>query len=46
MSYIELINSLDESFEIKIPEEQYAKLTSVNEFTEQILELKGIKKSK
>lgn len=46
MSYIELINSLDESFEIKIPEEQYAKLTSVNEFTEQILILKGIKKTK
>ena len=46
MSYIELINSIDESFSIKIPEELYAKLTSVNEFTEAILNLKGVKKSK
>ena len=29
-----------------IPEELYAKLTSVNEFTEEILILKGVKKSK
>ena len=46
MSYIELINSIDESFGIKIPEELYAKLTSVNEFTEAVLNLKGVKKSK
>ena len=46
MSYIELINSLDQEFGTKIPEELYAKLTSVNEFTEEILILKGVKKSK
>ena len=46
MSYIELINSLDQEFETKIPEELYAKLTSVDEFTEEILVLKGVKKSK
>lgn len=46
MSYIELISALDNEFGIKIPEELYAKLTSVNEFTEQVLILKGVKKSK
>lgn len=46
MSYIELISSLDQEFGTKIPEELYAKLTSVNEFTEEILKLKGVKKSK
>ena len=46
MSYIELINSLDQEFGTKIPEELYAKLTSVNEFTEEILKLKGVKKTK
>ena len=46
MSYIELIASLDQEFGVKIPEELYAKLTSVNEFTEEILILKGVKKSK
>ena len=46
MSYIELIASLDEHFGTKIPEELYAKLTSVNEFTEEILKLKGVKKTK
>lgn len=46
MSYIELIGALDQEFETKIPEELYAKLTSVNEFTEEILILKGVKKNK
>lgn len=46
MSYIELISALDNEFGIKIPEESYAKLTSVNDFTEQVLILKGVKKSK
>lgn len=46
MSYIELIGALDNEFQIKIPEELYAKLTSVNEFTEQVLILKGVKKNK
>ena len=46
MSYIELINYLDQEFQIKIPEELYAKLTSVNEFTEAILGLLGVKKTK
>lgn len=46
MSYIELINYIDQEFGIKIPEELYAKLTSVNEFAEQVLILKGVKKSK
>ena len=46
MSYIELVNYLDQEFQVKIPEELYAKLTSVNEFTEEILVLLGVKKTK
>lgn len=46
MSYIELIGAIDNEFGIKIPEELYAKLTSVNEFTEEVLILKEVKKSK
>ena len=46
MSYIELINYIDQEFGIEIPEELYAKLTSVNEFAEEVLILKGVKKSK
>lgn len=46
MSYVELIGTLNKEFNIQIPEEKYALLTSVNEFTEEILSLKGIQKIK
>ena len=46
MSYVELINTINKDFGVEIPEEKYALLTSVNEFSEEILALKGVKKDK
>ena len=46
MSYIELITSINEQFGIEIPEEKYAVLATVNDFTECILELTGVQKKK
>ncbi len=46
MSYVELINTVNKEFEVEIPEEKYALLTCVNDFTEEILSLKGIQKNK
>lgn len=46
MSYVELINTVNKEFEVEIPEEKYALLTNVNDFTEEILSLKGIQKNK
>lgn len=40
MSYVELINTINEEFEIDIPEEKYAKLVSVNDFAYEVLLLK------
>ncbi len=46
MSYIELIGEIDKQFGITIPQEKYAVLTNVNDFVEQILILKDVKKTK
>ena len=46
MSYVELINTINNDFNVTIPEEKYALLTSVNDFTEEILSLKGKQKDK
>lgn len=46
MSYIELMNEINKHFGVEIPQEKYALLTSVNEFTEEILVLKQVKKTK
>ncbi|MCR5333010.1 MAG: AMP-binding protein [Bacilli bacterium] len=45
MSYIELITTVNKEFEVEIPEEKYALLVCINDFAEEILSLKGIKKS-
>ena len=46
MSYIELIGEIDKTFGITIPQEKYSILTNVNDFVEEILTLKGVKKIK
>lgn len=46
MSYIELINEVNKHFSVEIPQEKYSLLTSVNEFAEEILVLKQVKKTK
>ena len=46
MSYIELITTINKEFEVEIPEEKYALLVCINDFAEEILSLKGIKKVK
>ena len=46
MSYIELIGEIDKEFGITIPQEKYSVLTCVNEFVEEILILKDVKKTK
>lgn len=46
MSYIELVNEINKHFGVEIPQEKYALLTSVNEFTEEILVIKQVKKTK
>ena len=40
MNYVELVQELDRTFGIEIPEEQYGKLTCVNDFVEEIARLK------
>ena len=40
MNYVELVQELDHLFGIEIPEEQYGKLTCVNDFVEEIARLK------
>lgn len=40
MSYVELINTIDTEFEVKIPEDKYAKLVCVNDFAYEVLLLK------
>ena len=39
MSYVELITTVQEKFDVVIPEEQYGQLTSVNDFTEEVAKL-------
>ena len=46
MSYVELITTINREMGVEIPEDKYALLVSVNDFTEEILSLKGIKKIK
>ena len=46
MSYVELIQYIDANFDVKIPEEKYGVLTSINEFTEEIIRLKLEKEKK
>ena len=46
MSYVELITTINSEFQVEIPEDKYAVLTCVNDFTEEILTLKGVKKIK
>ena len=40
MNYVELVQEIDRYFKIEIPEEQYGKLTCVNDFVEEIAHLR------
>ena len=40
MSYVELITTLQDQFDVVIPEEKYGQLATVNDFTEEIVKLK------
>ena len=40
MNYVELVQEIDRVFDIEVPEEQYGKLTCVNDFVEEIARLK------
>lgn len=44
MSYVELITTVQDQFEVIIPETSYGKLTCVNDFVEEIVSLKNKKK--
>ena len=44
MSYVELITTVQEEFDVIIPETSYGKLTCVNDFVEEIVKLKSAKK--
>ena len=46
MSYVELITTINREMNVEIPEDKYALLVCVNDFTEEILSLKGVKKIK
>ena len=39
MNYVELVQEIDRVFDIEVPEEQYGKLTCVNDFVEEIARL-------
>ena len=39
MNYVELVQEVDRYFDIEVPEEQYGKLTCVNDFVEEIARL-------
>ncbi len=43
MSYVELITTVQDEFGIEIPEDLYGKLTSVNDFTEEVAKLRAKK---
>ena len=43
MSYVELIATVQEQFDVTIPEELYGQLTCVNDFTEEVAKLKKAK---
>ena len=40
MNYVELVQEIDRAFEIEIAEEKYGQLTCVNDFVEEIADLK------
>ena len=44
MSYVELITTVQDQFDVIIPETSYGKLTCVNDFVEEIVSLKSKKK--
>ena len=46
MSYVELITTINKDFDVSIPEDKYALLTNINDFVEEILILKNVKKTK
>ena len=47
MSYIEMVQTLDKTFKVEVPEDKYGVLGTVNDFTKEILVLKyGEKKGK
>ncbi len=43
MSYVELITTVQDSFNVTIPEELYGKLATVNDFTEEVAKLLNVK---
>ena len=43
MSYVELITTVQDTFDVVIPEELYGQLTCVNDFTEEVAKLKAKK---
>ena len=44
MNYVELVQEIDREFDIEVPEEQYGKLTCVNDFVEEIARILKEKK--
>lgn len=44
MNYVEMVQKIDEKFNIVIPEDKYGKLTCINDFVEEILTIKSFKK--
>ena len=40
MNYVELVQEVDRYFKVEIPEEQYGKMTCVNDFVEEVARLK------
>lgn len=46
MSYVELIRTINDVFNVEIPEEKYAQLANINDFTEEVLILKNVEKTK
>ena len=43
MSYVELITTVQEQFDVVIPEELYGQLTCINDFVEEVAKLKSKK---
>ena len=41
MSYVELLQTIEKDFDVKIPEELYGQLVNINDFTEEIIKLKN-----
>ena len=43
MSYVELITTIQDEFDVVIPEDLYGKLTCINDFVEEVVKLQGKK---